>query len=113
MCVHDNFCTHSSSYRDLSVVQACVPACVCCCWSPEQAGCGRVMEGQLRFDSARYGAALDIVFTGSVEHLRDQEWQNDSCAQPSQTKPLLSVLAARAELLLGKAQRFFTHCRRN
>ena len=31
------------------------------------AGCGRVMEGQLRFDSARYGAALDIVFTGSVE----------------------------------------------
>jgi hypothetical protein len=36
------------------------------------------MEGQLRFDSARYGAALDIVFTGSVEHLRDQEWQNDS-----------------------------------
>jgi len=42
------------------------------------------MEGQLRFDSARYGAALDVVFTGSVEHLRDQEWQNDSCAQPGQ-----------------------------
>lgn len=41
------------------------------------------MEGQLRFDSARYGAALDIVFTGSVEHLRDQEWQNDKCEQPN------------------------------
>ena len=36
------------------------------------AGCGRVLEGQLRFDSARYGAALDIIFTGSIEHLRDQ-----------------------------------------
>lgn len=45
------------------------------------AGCGRVMEGQLRFDSARYGAALDIVFTGSVEHLRDQEWQNDEACK--------------------------------
>jgi len=41
------------------------------------AGCGRVLEGQLRFDSARYGAALDIIFTGSIEHLRDQEWQSD------------------------------------
>lgn len=40
-------------------------------------GCGRALEGQLRFDSARYGAALDIVFTGSVEHLHDQEWQAD------------------------------------
>ena len=63
------------------------------------------MEGQLRFDSARYGAALDVVFTGSVEHLRDQEWQNDSCAQ---AKPLLSVLNRRAEQLLYKSHCFST-----
>ena len=44
---------------------------------PSMHGCGRALEGQLRFDSARFGAALDIVFTGSVEHLQDQEWQAD------------------------------------
>eukprot|EP01051_Picozoa_sp_SAG22_P010232 SAG22_NODE_907_length_6555_cov_19.560099_5_plen_107_part_00 len=37
-----------------------------------QGGCGRYLEGQVRFDSAQFGAALDIVFTGSVEHLEDQ-----------------------------------------